>query len=294
MSIKENPIASSITLNGQRYNIISDIQRLYADTPAGFRLSYEQVRWPYRPEDVSMYEWQSSRILGADANNFKHGALTVGEARWLMKQQNNSDSEIKFDKDDQEIICAISQMHDTPEGLTKKGDVPYEKKTLQDVKNEELVMGRGIIEALGDSGDNRYLAYWVNYYLSEEGIKKTIIGEFFNAVEKFGYVRTGLQAWKKSREFINSRPILSDNLTLIANNVLINNLPTLIKYSSKYVGIKTYLQIQKDTIDQAFAMDPSYMDKYDDKSKIPGYKIGFERSKSKWIEWKTKNANMLK
>lgn len=281
----------TLNIDNQHFTF-AQIHQLAKDTPFGFRLSYQQVRWDrFQPDNISNYYWQSPSLIGLDANNFEHGLLTRQNTQTFIEYQNQSNSQIKFDSDEHKILLTLGETHDFGEGITKKGDVNFENKTDQDNKEELKVIEKAITDIIGTGPEAKRLASSVRFYLSSEGIN-TKIGHAFNTIEMIGYLQTAIRTWQKSISFTKESQI-SASLQLITNNVFINCLSDLTEASFLYPRVKVVLQNQKHWINQAVTMPQSIMDQYDQKDKIPEYKRKFAKAKSAWNQW-IRNPNNVK
>ena len=282
-------IPQTIQLDNQQISIPEIHCRFKQEHPAGFRLKYQQVRWSrFQPQNTSQYEWQSPRVLSLDANNLEHCYLTFLDTIRFIETQNQSDSPIKFNHQETTLLLFMAETHDWGEGVTKKGDVNYEAKTRQDEIEELNVLGTVITDILGCGSETKELTHQVKFYLDSDNVDFKL-SQAFNAIEHIGYFQTAMRAWQKIPEYSTKNPVLAKNLSLLANNVLINDIDLLIKYAQIYPRVKIVLQNQKHWVDQAFAMKKSVMDHYDKAEKIPEYKEKFAKAKSSWNRWAKQN-----
>ncbi len=284
---KENLSPASLEL--QPISIPEIHHQFKQEHPAGFRLKYQQVRWGrFRPSHISMYDWQSPRILGLDANNLEHCYLTYQNTLQFIKSQNESDSPLKFNSQEQSVLTLMAETHDWGEGVTKKGDINRELKTLQDEQEELAALKPTIASIIGSHPQAEWLTDQIIFHLSPEG-KHTKIGQAFDIIEKIGYVQTALRSWQKSLEFSQVDPKLSIHLQMIPNIVLTNNLESLTQSAQTYPYVKNFLKNQKYLINQAFGMKTTVLDHYDLPEKIATCKLKFSQSKSNWHHWSKQN-----
>jgi len=269
---------------------ILEIHRSFKEEPAGFRLKYQQVRWSrHKPSHITMYDWQSPRLLGRDANNLEHCYLTYQNALNFIDTQNKSDASIKFTPEEQSLLLLMAETHDWGEGVTKKGDINAEFKTSQDEQDELSVLKPTIVSVLGNTPEINQLAEKIIFYLSSEA-KKTKIGQAFHAIEELGYLQTSLRCWQKAPQFSQTDPILSIKLQIIANSVAMGgHIDSLAQVSQDYPYVKTFLKNNKYLINQVFDMDKDIFNHYDLPERIETYKTKFYQAKSNWRRWSKSN-----
>ncbi|MDD4937992.1 MAG: hypothetical protein PHX34_03165 [Candidatus Shapirobacteria bacterium] len=271
-------IPTSITI-GQQDLTFHNIHKSFAKTEIGKKLN-NKTRWErYQKQgnDLANTDWIN--ILGQDANNLTHGLLTYEFARLFIKHLNSSNSQIKLDQEEQKILLFTAISHDWPEGVTKKGDITLDLKTIEDEKKEINTIEGLITNLLGDN--SLPIARQVKNVLEDSTSK---LGNIFNAIEKIGYSQTGLNAWKKRERFDK---LITPKLTLLSNNVLLNNIPKMIEYGSIYPPINSFLRNRQPIISDGFTKMPNsifnlYIEKPDlqeiNRSK---FKNAFEQ----WNDW---------
>jgi hypothetical protein len=264
-------ITSNTNINPIEFNP-RNIHRQFSQTPEGVKLA-NNTRFSIFQGDLDNNTWQ--KLLGYDVNNLEHGRLVYETTRLFIKHMNSS-SEF-FNPEEEKLLLLTSIIHDYPEGFTSKGDVNYEVKKEQDEDNELTFINQIIINISGQ--ENLNLSIEIKDILKNKNSK---LGQFFNAIEKTGYLRTGLNAWKKSK--VTTKPT-SSNLVLLTNNVLLNQIPKLIEYASLYPPVNSFLKRKQKIISETFETMPnSIFDKYKPEDKET-YILKFNYTQTRWSDW---------
>lgn len=274
-------LTSSIETEEQSYKIV-DIYDKFAKTEDGAEMA-GKLRWDrYRPDNVSKEEWE--KIFGADVNNLKHLKLTYGLTRAFISYS----EALELTEDEKEDLLLAAIIHDYAEAVV--GDISYEHKTEDDETAEYEALKRQLRNLYGN--DQELLDRAVRVLDTVIRDRNTRLGMVFNAIERVGYVRTGLKAWDHSKTTPDDFRI---NLEWMANNSFIFQIKKLIEYSKKYLAVKKFLLQNQDRISDAFdnISDESF-EKYDEENekKIEageetgksgaGYKAEFEQVKKAW------------
>lgn len=288
MSLAEIP--TSITI-GQKDLSFRSIHKNFSQTEIGKKLN-DKTRWErYQikgddPDNkLPNKEWIN--IIGQDANNLSHGLLTYGLSRLFINHIIHSNSQIKLNQEEQEIILFTAISHDWPEGVTKKGDVSFELKTEKDESEELSLIENIITDFLGHN--SLPIARQVKDTLGDPTSK---LGKIFNAIEKMGYSQTGLKAWEKRENFGD---LITPKLTLLSNNVLLNNPIKMIEYSSIYPPIDSFLRNRQDIISNGFSnMPDSIFDLYTEKVDLPKInRSKFKDASEQWNDWIKPRRQMI-
>ncbi len=288
MSLAEIP--TSITI-GQKDLSFRSIHKNFGQTEIGKKLN-DKTRWErYQvkgddPDNkLPNKEWVD--IIGQDANNLSHGLLTCGFSRLFINHIIHSNSQIKLNQEEQEIILFTAISHDWPEGVTKKGDVSFELKTEKDEIEELSLIENIITDFLGHN--SLPIARQVKDTLGDPTSK---LGKIFNAIEKIGYSQTGLKAWEKRKNFGD---LITPKLTLLSNNVLLNNPIKMIEYSSIYPPIDSFLRNRQNIISNGFTnMPDSIFDLYTETPDLPKInRSKFKDASEQWSDWIKPRRQMI-
>ena len=267
-------IPNSIEINGQEIKF-RKIHQDFSTTEPGIRLK-NNTRWSRYQGELNNQEWE--KMMGYDVNNFEHGRLTFGITRLFIDHINQSDSEIKFNPEEQRLLLLTAIVHDWPEGITKNGDVSYDQKTTQD-EAEELTGIEQIITGMFGQ-ENLHLSKQIQNVLDDRNSK---LGMAFNAIERIGYLRTGLRGWEKSKI---TPPEISTNLIWLTNNAILNQVSKLVEYSSIYPPIDSYLQKNKKLISEVFdLMSDSIFEKYNSVEEKGKNITKFNLAKNDWAQY---------
>jgi len=261
-----------------------EINNEFSSTEYGQKL-VNSVRWDrYKPSDVPNIEWE--KLLGVDANNFKHLRLTYGIARQFIKYSDQLSDSLKdeeledhqLNQKEQEDLLLAAIVHDWAEAVT--GDHSYDLKTQKDEETEfeEFKKLTGTIYK-----DKEELLSRINF-VTDTIIKDTDskLGKMFNIIERVGYLRTGLRSWEKTKETSGD---LKVNLEWLTSNVVANQISKLIQYSETYPAVALYLKENRELINDAFNNMPD-----DAFSRYSPTEIGdkteqFKTAKEKWVEY---------
>lgn len=267
-------IPSGINSNG---NLVTfqEIHGLFSDTNNGKKLASEIRYKRYNLNDLSNKDWKN--MLGGDVNNLDHIFLTYGISRAFIKYCPD-----QFTTEEQENLLLAADVHDWGESVIK--DITSDKKTAADEEVELIAIKNIATNIFGQLEDSELLAR-INF-VKETIIKdsSTKMGQAFNAVERLGYLRTGLNAWQDS--ICIDETEIKEGLIWLTNNVLLNQIPKLIEYSEIYPAVKIYLHNTQDIISHAFNNLPN--------STFDNYEVGddrnnsikkYENAKTLWQSW---------
>ncbi len=249
-------LSTNIHINGCPIPL-ADIHARFASSELGQNLR-EKVRFGrYKPEGIPNSEWQ--RLLGADANNLQHMPLTYGITRQFLYYCQNADS-VQFPNTDvytftpqeQDDMMLAARSHDWGEAI--EGDHMFDQKT----KEHEEAEGKSIRIIFGNlfNGTAPYIEERIANVFKEVVEDRTShTGRAFNAIERIGYLRAGLRAFDLSEsQGLNGE--LQTALQWAANNVLLNQIPTLLDYAHLYPPVHVFLGANVKRVTQAFTLLP--------------------------------------
>lgn len=190
----------------------------------------------YKPANVSNEEWE--RLLGADVNNFEHLRLTYGLTRvFLLRDLEN------FSLDQANVLLLTAIVHDWAEAITL--DITADKKTAEDEEKEALVT-KELFDLFFSEAEDVVLPNEVHKVIFD---KEHELFPVFNAVERIGYMRTAINAWKaRNRGGEN----ISVNLEWLIGNVLGNQIPALLNYSARFPQVLEYIDRNLNVIKEMF------------------------------------------
>jgi len=248
--------------------------------------SYGQIlnnseRWSrFKPDDLVFGEWQ--KILGYDVNNLKHMRLTDFITIGLVNLQNKIYPENSFTPEEKRILRITANIHDLPESLT--GDKNFELKTEDDedleLKNMNFIINDIQLE-IDESATKQIIDILKD--------KNSKLGKAFNVIERIGYFRTGIKAWKKAS---NQNDQTTNGLYWLIHNVLLNQIPPLINYSKDFALAEYALHFYKSDITQIFNEIP--------KTSFDNYSLNEREVKSNqfreaskiWTDWISQNPKI--
>ena len=283
--IHELFFASTVGLGSSWYD-----QRNFAEGEIIRDVRYEQ----YLPEGVSFNEWVN--LLGVDVESLEHAHLTHMLARSFLHHcvqpplswKGKIAKSAHFSRQEQEIILLATIVHDWGEMLV--GDKPYPSKTSADELEEADAQRRIIRDRFSE---RQSPIFWkkLNQAFEIANNCDSKLGRAFNAIEKLGYLRTGIVAWRRSRQTeIEKRVELSAYLQWLATEVLTNHLPKLLEYAGIYPPVSGYLTDMRPLISDIFEKAPdSIFEKYPEEER-DFKKARFEEAKEWWLEFLEESA----
>lgn len=249
----ENPVPTSIRIGRQQFKF-QEIHNMFAETKYGRKLQSNVRFHPFKPESMPNTEWQS--LLGMDVNNLDHCLLSYVLTRSFLTSCQNFpqvwvgplNKDAVFSRSDQERLLFTATVHDWAESIV--GDIPYNQKTDAD-EAKELVILEGLIQAiLGNRRTNGDLKSLTEDVLETLKDKQSKTGKAFNAIERAGYVRTGIRAWQQIDRVDDP---LADNFYHLGKRVITANTSHLRSYAQIYPPMMTFLNHHALTINAIIA-----------------------------------------
>lgn len=239
-----------------------EIHRRYAGSRFG-QLLAGQRRWKrFMPAAIPGDQWARAP-LGADMNNLQHMPLVMGMTRSYLKHQ---DPAKVLNRTDSQILMLASITHDWAEAITD--DIMFDLKTVAEDDDEATIMLFLLRRMLGSRLSRETL---MQVYSTVKD-RNSRLGRIFNAIERVGYMRSGLNAWQGSihprGEMMRELPLeveqeLRQSLLWMANNVAANQTQALLEYAEIYRPIEVYLDSVKTQITRLFnGMPVSIFHKY--------------------------------
>ena len=257
------------------------VHRAFAETEFGKALA-PKVRWDrYKPETFSNEHWQE--LLGVDANNLGHLQLMGNMARGFGRHMAVSKPGY-FEPEEPAILEVAGYIHDWGESIPSVGDINYLLKTAEDEAHEQAEFEANLAHFF--NGGEADVEMLIRRALDEVIFTKdSKLGQAFNAIERVGYVRTGLRAAKHVID--GTAPGCEENLRWLAVDVLSNNISKLIDYSNTYPPIKDYLTGQESLISAAFlASTTETFANYGAADRQRERLLAFEENFMDWRQWK--------
>ena len=245
----ENALPTTIQIAGEPKSFIQ-LYNVFAASPHGQKLVDKIRFYRYKPRSVDSDTWKS--LLGADVDNLRHEKLSIGIARQFVRHCQAPDprywqgivgEEAIFNPAEQAILFATAAKHDEPEAILS--DISFDQKTDKDHQEEMIVMRQMLADSLKDENVSQQILEIVN---DKDG--ETKLGRAFNAIERIGYLRTGLNAWRQACG--ESTIELKQGLEALTSNVFTNQIRTLLSYSYIYPAVRTYLGQNAELISSAF------------------------------------------
>ncbi len=177
------------------------IHQRYSATTGGKTL-LKSIRFGlYKPGNMTNEEWCAH--LGPDANNLHHLYTTY----LLTREYLALHPSVTFDEKRLLLLAAIT--HDWGEAVT--GDILLPLKTREHTVREKEILRSMLMQELRWSIDQA-TADMIPVIVFEKG--RTLLGAHFDAIEKWGYLRTALRAWRTAHS-IRDRELLKNVSSLV-------------------------------------------------------------------------------
>lgn len=257
-----------------------DFIRLHKDfsvTEEGQILN-ESIRFArYKPEEISKNEWV--KISGADVQNYEHMRLTYGVLRQFLLHSSEA-----YTPEEVNLLLLSAIVHDLAEA--KVGDKSLDQKTSADEKAESNVFADFVLNYVSEKIKGVDLNQ-VHEILFNKEYK---LHSFFNAVERVGYIRTALIAWR--RRGLEEGAYL-ENFDWLTSNCFGNNIVILIQYAEKFPQVAEYLEANSDLIGQAFeGICKECFEKYEKGEEREAQRGKFEAAKKGFEGWRKVKEGM--
>jgi len=274
-----------IRLERNNFDNLKIIYNEFAKTKFGKDLKKEVRYERFKPKSVSKKLWQE--VLGPDVNNLEHHLVSykITNTFFVCNDEKISGSSI-FNYHEKKLLIVAALIHDWGEAIV--GDVTFDRKSAAYEKKEYEAFQCMLKKIFFRDADV------VEFLDIEEAFEKVVGGkeknlaEAFNAIERIGYLITGVRAWKKGKLFLRKDAKFSQGLWWLANNVALNQIKKLIEYSEIYPAVRFYLDENRKWIDEIFAKMPDEIfSKYEGKESIER-KIQFDEAKKNWLASKDK------
>lgn len=274
-----------------------DIHRRFADSHFGKYLASQSRYKRYKPDFISDEQWCQAP-LGADMNNLSHMALILGLAREFLKHQK---PETALNRTDSQILMLASITHDWAEAITD--DKMFDQKSPTEDADEATMMMFLLKKTLGSRLSPETL---MQVYKTVKD-RNTRLGAVFNAIERVGYMRSGLNAWSASQKKgriiegldVEAEAELREAYQWMASNVAGNQTEALLKYAEKYYPVETYMVNARERIDDLFhGMPANIFTKYPTTPENGGERIQqmqkFLNASEAWKKSKFKAGDQIK
>lgn len=280
-----NPIESlpSGFLNDQGQETpFTAISQTFQNTPYYERLEKTARFIRFIPEGWSNQRWEA--LFGADYNNARHMQLTYGLARrFVGALQTCPERPRRLTREEVEVVLISAAIHDWAEAVV--GDVTYNIKNDTHEKQERAVLAQMLEELEREriSGDLKIKILETVFNTQSE------LGHIFSAVEKVGYLRSAILAWKRY-----GRPGLQHDypevpkVQALTAEVFGNIVGKFTTLSKQYSPVKQYLLAHSADFSEIFAQMPDQaFDFYQDAGHRHRRKEMFQTAGEHWQAWKT-------
>jgi hypothetical protein len=233
-----------MTGEGMSDEAIWSVHAAFATTEYGQRLS-DNIRYArYNLAELSNHQWV--RLLGADVNNLTHMPLTYGCTKSFVRLHEEL-APGTLAPEDASILKLAAIVHDQGEAIV--GDITYSDKTSADEDAEK----QAVLDYIADftPGIDPTTRDTIKQAFTEVVFDRmTDLGAMFNAIERIGYMRTGLRA--SSELLRNSEPHALAGLRWLIADVLAAQPAALVVQANRYPVVKVFLGANQDLISAAF------------------------------------------
>jgi 5'-deoxynucleotidase YfbR-like HD superfamily hydrolase len=270
-----------IRLERNNFDNLKIIYNEFAKTKFGKDLKKEVRYGRFKPKSVSRKLWQE--VLGPDVNNLEHHLVTCDIANdFFIYNDKKTTKELIFNYQERKLLIIAALIHDWGESIV--GDVTFDRKSVVYEKKEHEAF-KSILEKISLRNNSS-----VNFSDIEEAFEKVVRGkekklaEAFHAIERMGYLLTGVRAWRKGKLFLQKNVKFSQGLWWLANNVALNQTKKLIGYGEIYPAVSYYLDKNRKWIDEIFSKMPDEIfSKYEQEESVERKKQ-FNEAKRVWME----------
>ena len=205
----------------------------------------EQLSWQPRYERFmvkeSLTRWQY--LLGPDVIGFTHPRVTADITERFITY--NESHGVRLPVNDKSALRTAPWIHDLGELILDSqsvGDVSYEQKTDAHELQENRVFSLAL-QRIPDGPEKDFMR-WV--YTNIAMNKDTPLGRMFNAVERVGYLETGVRA----HTGIDGQRI--SNWPGMVGNILSNQTEMLLTYMSEYPYVNAIVSKYQYAISEMF------------------------------------------
>lgn len=237
----------------------ADVHRLHVSfsaTTHGEHLA-SRVRYDsYRPSHVTNAEWVT--LLGADVSNLDHMPLTAQLTDTfvrLAKVCPTYSPDNQFSSEDASDLRLAAYTHDWGEGIVGHEDITYRDKTEDDdVREHQAVNGilraNAFNQAATDNEADRISQRLADIQVNIVHNRETRLGRAFNAIERMGYLRTAVRAWRVQDRVED--PEVQGSLQWLTADVLTHQTQPLLHYVQSYFPVAQMLESYTPVISEAF------------------------------------------
>lgn len=219
-----NLLPTGITYEDDAHLTFEEIDRRYGESELGMELvkrtRFDKLRMPHTSAD----QWV--QLLGADVNNYRHMRLTLGLAKSFLRRLDWENLTVE----DLEVLMLAATTHDWAEAITF--DIDYDKKGQNEEELEKDLLAGLLHEFIPeDKASKAPRAPRVLETLYERDSKLWLL---FNLVEKIGYVRTGINAYRRSHRAQGEQ---AERLTFMGKMTVANHAHFLLEHSERFPAL---------------------------------------------------------
>lgn len=272
-------LPKKVTL-GKKEISFSEISRKFSSTDWGEILRNNARYSRFKPTEITTEEWK--KILGGDVSNLDHLIVTKGIASGFIKGCDNPGNEwqghlpeeAQFSPEEKQLLLLTATVHDWGEAI--KGDIPFYEKKDKDHHEEMSELRIMINKILGEmlEGEEKdeieKITEQVIDVLTNTSSK---LGKAFNAIERVGYVRTGIRAFDESEKTTDNK--MKVLLRKMGTRVVPDQTRVLLSYAKIYPPVAAYINYHRQTLNKIFEEGEN--------SEIRASIENFEEARKSWL-----------
>lgn len=253
-----------------------EVFEIFEEMPEGEMLAkryrYSKYFHPDLTGGVVVSKDRIMKLLGHDANCSSHL-----QATYLLSQAFTDMMADEFSAEEKNVLMLAALTHDCAE--YEAGDKTYDEHTEEVAVAEKKLLN----PLLRDIFDKLDLSYSSDNVVDIAYDSEHPLFPAFNCIERLGYMRNAIEAWKQSS---GDGKDIEANLKWLASNVLGNQIPTLIDYSYKFDAPGYYLGEFGNLISEMFEEMPEYVFAYyEEGDEHDVNREKFYDAKKKWVKF---------
>lgn len=224
-----NLLPGGITYEDDVHLTFEEIDRRYGESELGMQL-VKQVRYDkLKLPETSTDQW--CQLLGADVNNYRHLRLTLGLAKSFLRRVDLENLTVE----DLEVLMLTAVTHDWAEAITM--DIDYDKKGQNEETAERDLLAGLLHEFIPE--DKRSVNPRAPRVLETLYDRDSKLWLMFNLVEKIGYIRTGINAYRRSHKAEGEQ---AEKLNFLGKMTVSNHAHFLLEHSERFPALLDFFR----------------------------------------------------
>ena len=224
-----------------------DLYKQFARTEHGRRLEAHIRFGPMKPAELSHADWE--RALGPDVNNLRHLLESLKLTQKAIAAYAQHGRELSLS--DMELLQLAAVIHDWQEAYPHIGDAMVQAKNGDTHAIEMQALREMADEIVEDAAIRSRIDAAIDEVLMDPSSR---LGEIFHAVERLGYMRTGLKAWKRGSAI---KGAFQQHFQYLSILVFRHNIPFFVEHVAAHPPIALFLAKHEPMIDEIAALPVS-------------------------------------